>query len=56
MLYYDRYISAKNEYPADIFTNERHPTTVRSEWGGRDNFGYQEVKFFEKDNWMYVFL
>ena len=56
VLYYDRYINAKNEYSINIFTKDRQTSIVRSEWGGRDNFDYQEVKFFEKDNLIFVFL
>ncbi len=56
VLYYDRYINGKNEYSINIFTKDRQTSIVRSEWGGRDNFDYQEVKFFEKDNLIFVFL
>ena len=56
VLYYDRYINSKNEYSINIFTKDRQTYIVKSEWGGRDNFDYQEVKFFEKDNLIFVFL
>lgn len=57
LLYYsnaaqgDRYIFELWKYNQD--SSVRIVSTI---WGGRDNFAYQEVKFYEKDNLIFIFL
>lgn len=57
LLYYtsavqgDRYLFELWKYNRDSFV-----PIVFSIWGGRDNFAYQEVKFYEKDNLIFIFL
>lgn len=57
LLYYsnaaqgDRYIFELWKYNQDSFV-----PIVSTIWGGRDNFAYQEVKFYEKDNLIFIFL
>lgn len=56
VIYYTRFINGKKEYSIRFFIKDFDTPIFTSEWGGRDNFDYQEVKFYEKDNLIFIFL
>lgn len=57
LLYYSN-IATNEENIFELFkyNQDSFVPIVFTTWGGRDNFDYQEVKFVEKDNLIFVFL
>lgn len=57
LLYYTE-TSTTDSYIFDLYKHNQDSfeSIVSTTWGGKDNFAYQEVKFIEKDNLIFVFL